>query len=268
MNERSVGDGTRRPGAYLVGQRVFGVLYGTICHATFAVAISAMMYGLYSGMSSGLGRLQGTSALFVNAALLLQFPLLHSLLLTERGRRHVLSRLVPGRLGPSLATTTFATISSLQILSVFALWSFSDVVWWQPRGLNLVLWGLAFCASWILLLKAMWDAGLAVQTGFHGWAAVARGTDPAKVRLSRSGTFRYVRQPVYVAFALTLWTGPVWTPDHLAIAVMWTAYCVFGPLLKERRYLQFYGEAFREYRNTVPYWLPLGTLVRRMSPVR
>lgn len=65
-----------------------------------------------------------------------------------------------------------------------------------------------------------------------------------------------MRQPVYLAFSLTLWTGPVWTADHLLIAVVWTIYCVVAPRHKERRYARQYGESFASYRAAVPYWIP------------
>lgn len=44
-----------------------------------------------------------------------------------------------------------------------------------------------------------------------------------------------MRQPIYVAFALTTWAVPVWTPDQLLVAVTLTIYCVIGPVFKERR---------------------------------
>ncbi len=255
-------EATGKTAPYSIGQRALAALYGLVCHATFGVAITAMMVGLYFGMTTTFGRLHGAAAPLVNALLLLQFPILHSLLLTKSGRS-ILSRLAPGRLGPSLSTTTFAVISSLQILSVFTLWTTSATVWWHPRGGALFAWMVAFGASWLFLLKSMWDSGLGVQTGFHGWAAVARGAEPSKIPFRPTGVFRYVRQPIYIAFALTLWTGPVWSPDHLAIALAWTTYCLVGPLLKEKRYLNFYGEAFREYRESVPYWIPVATITDR-----
>jgi 2-polyprenyl-6-hydroxyphenyl methylase/3-demethylubiquinone-9 3-methyltransferase len=67
--------------------------------------------------------------------------------------------------------------------------------------------------------------------------------------------FRLVRQPIYVAFALTLWTVPTWTPDQLVVAVVLTAYCVLGPLLKEARFRQRFGNAFVAYSRRVPYWV-------------
>ncbi len=265
MSHQSVANAVSERPPYSMRQRALAMAYGVVCHTTYTIGIAAMMAGLGWGMTTGFGRLEDTSAVLGNTLLLLQFPILHSLLLTDAGRRS-LSRLAPGRLGGSLSTTTFATISALQIVSVFTLWSPSGVVWWQPSGVILVPWTAAFAVSWLLLLKTMWDAGLGIQTGFHGWGAVARGSDPKRAPFRRTGTFRYVRQPVYVAFALTLWTGPVWTPDHLAIALAWTAYCILGPLLKEKRYLQFYGDAFREYRESVPYWLPLRPLGREPRP--
>ena len=70
------------------------------------------------------------------------------------------------------------------------------------------------------------------------------------------GLFRLIRQPIYVGFALTLWTVPVWTPDQLALAVSYTAYCLLAPRLKERRFAQRYGKDFDRYREKTPYVVP------------
>ena len=46
----------------------------------------------------------------------------------------------------------------------------------------------------------------------------------------------------------------------LALAVAFTAYCIAGPRLKERRYVARHGHAYRAYQAEVPYmwpsWLP------------
>ena len=63
-----------------------------------------------------------------------------------------------------------------------------------------------------------------------------------------TGLFRIIRQPIYVSFALTLWTVPVWTPDQLALAMALTAYCLLAPKLKENRFEKRYGMRFRAYR--------------------
>ena len=37
-------------------------------------------------------------------------------------------------------------------------------------------------------------------------------------------------RPIYVAFALTLWTVPVSTPDQLVLGLMLTTYCLAADL--------------------------------------
>ena len=233
----------------------WALAYGAICHLTFLLAVGSMVLGLHQGMGTGLGRLSGWSATAANALLVLQFPFVHSLLLSSYGRR-VLAALAPRSLAGPLAPTTYVALASLQVLVTFALWTPSGVVWWTPAGP--LRWGFeaAYAVSWVLVLKTMSDAGLGVQTGYGGWLAVARGEAPAYGSFPTGGSFRYCRQPIYAAFALTLWTGPVWTPDRLAVAVVWTVYCAVGPLLKERRYVARYGAAFREYQRAVPYMVP------------
>lgn len=236
-------------------QRRVALAWGLACHLSFAAGVMAMIAGLFCGMRLGIGPLTGAWALAADVLLLVQFPVVHSLLLSARGRSWM-ARLAPLGLGQALGTTTYATIASWQLLATFLLWSpFGDSAW-MPVGWSLVAASIAYTASWLLLLKTMADAGLGVQTGFLGWGSVVRGRMPRFAAFLPRGTFRWVRQPVYVAFALTLWTAPVWTADHVLIAALWTLYCVFAPRLKERRYLQWHGERFAEYRRLVPYWIP------------
>ena len=67
---------------------------------------------------------------------------------------------------------------------------------------------------------------------------------------------QYVTYQKYESIALTLWTVPVWTPDQLALAMLFTAYCLFAPKFKEARFEKRYGARFRAYRARVPYALP------------
>ena len=236
-------------------QRGIALLYGVFCHAAFALGIAAMMLGLYTGLEVGRGTITGIAGGVVDGVLVLQFVVIHSFLLSARGRA-LLARFAPFGIGRELSTTSFAAIASLQLLLTFVAWSPIGPVWWEPHGTLRVVMSAAYAISWGLLLKAMADAGLALQTGFLGWGAVVRDRAPRYEDFPARGLFRYVRQPIYVAFALTLWTGPVWTPDHLLLAAAWTLYCVAGPALKERRYRAVYGDRFERYRQLVPYWFP------------
>jgi methanethiol S-methyltransferase len=226
-----------------------------MCHAAFALGIGAMMVAMYFGMSRSFGTLAAPWSWIANAALLLQFPVAHSLLLTGRGRT-LINRLGPHGTGTTLAPTTFVTVASLQLFALFALWSPSGTIWWQAHGTALTVLVALYACAWVLLGKAMFDAGLSVQLGTLGWVALLRGQRPVYPKMPTTGLFRLTRQPIYVAFTLTVWTVPTWTPDQLAVALIFTAYCLLAPLFKEARFRRIYGSAFDTYARTVPYWLP------------
>ncbi|MGA1522452.1 MAG: methyltransferase family protein [Planctomycetota bacterium] len=239
-----------RPGAWIA------LGYGLLCHAAFAAAITSMIVGLHEGLRTGIGPFEGAVGVAVNAALLIQFPLLHSALLTGGGQR-ILTRLAPQPLGATLATTTYATIASLQILAVFVLWSPIDAFPWRP-GSPLAWAGseLAYAASWLFLIRALSEAGIGVQTGALGWTSVLRGQRPRFPDLPTRGLHARTRHPIYLGFALTLWTAPTWTLDRFALASGFTLYCVLGPLHKDRRLARRHGPAFEAQARTVPYFLP------------
>ena len=237
------------------GRIALALLLGVLCHALFAAAVLAMIVAMFFGLSESFGVVPWPWALLANGLLILQFPLVHSALLTGPGGR-LLARLIPGPHGATLATTTYALIASAQLLALFALWTPSGIVWWRAQGA--VLWTIcaAYAAAWLLLMKASLDAGAEVQSGALGWLSLLARTRPVFPDMPTRGLFRLIRQPIYVAFALTLWTVPVWTPDQLALAVSLTAYCLLAPRLKERRFAKRYGERFQHYRAAVPYVLP------------
>ena len=238
-----------------LSRRLVAVVYGLACHGLFLVAVSLMILGLMSGMGIGVGKLTGTAAVVANGLLLLQFPVIHSLLLTRRGRQ-TLAHLAPREHGRTLTPTTYAGLAALQIGTTFFLWSPSGIVWWEPTGVAYGLHLAAFVGAWLFLGKALLDAGLGLQTGWIGWIAVWLGRAPRYPGLPQAGLFARCRQPIYLGFALVLWTGPSWTPDHLAIATVWSLYCAVGPLHKERRFAAHYGRDFEAYRQRVPYILP------------
>lgn len=235
-------------------RKLLALVVGLSCHGTFLAAVTTMFVALHGGLLTGRGRLAGSTGTVANAALALQFPLLHSFLLTRRGRA-LLARLWPARFGRDLVPTSYAWIAALQILAAFVLWSPSGTVWLRPTGTLLWTWTGLFLGAWAFLGKAIADGGLGLQTGWIGWSAVWRGQRVAFPPPATGGLFACCRQPIYLGFALTLWTGPVWTPDRLLLALIWTAYCLVGPLHKERRYLGLHP-AFAEYRARVPYMIP------------
>lgn len=241
------------------------ICYGVICHAGFVVGVGAMVTMMYDGMSSSLGRIEPPWQWVANGVLLLQFPVAHSLLLTDGGRA-LLKRLAPAACGGRLVTTSYVILSSVSVFALFALWSPTGIVWWRAQGGMLTLMTALYGCTWLLVVKAITDAGLALQTGHLGWWALLNDRKPVFPPMPERGLFRYSRQPIYVAFTLTVWTTPTWTPDQLVVAIVLTIYCLFGPLLKEGRFRRAYGTAFDLYLERVPYWLPWPRPAARSTP--
>lgn len=215
-----------------------------------------MIYCMYSGMQSAWGALSFPWSFIANSLLLLQFPFIHSFLLSGRGR-HFLRHLAPKNFAGNLSSTTYVIIVSLQALILFRLWSPSGIIWWHAQGSILVVLTLLYASAWLLLFKSMSDAGFALQTGMLGWRAVIQDKKPVYPSMPKNGMFRWCRQPIYFSFTLTLWTVPVWSPDQLVLAIVLTLYCLIGPILKERRFVRMYGKEFEDYQQNMPYWLPI-----------
>lgn len=231
------------------------LLWGALTHGLFALGVGSMVFGLFTGMQFAIGDVPKPFDYVTNFLLAVQFPLLHSWLLSKRGRA-LLARLAPKGTGKTLAPSTYAMISGLQLLALFWLWTPTGVVFWQAEGVLFWVMCGAFAAAWGALGLAILSAGMGLQSGFIGWWALLRGRKPVYPDMPTRGLFRIVRQPIYVAFALTLWTPPLYTADQVGLALLWTAYCLFAPLLKERRFDGIYGARWRAYRAQVPYWIP------------
>jgi methanethiol S-methyltransferase len=201
----------------LTRRRAVALVYGALCSTLFVVAVAAMIVMMFYGLSRSLGSLHAPLSWFANGALLLQFPLMHSFLLSRPGRT-IVRRLAPFSFGSDLATSTYVIIASVQVSLLFTLWSPTGTIWWRAEGLaRLVICGL-YAGAWVLLAKSLLDAGLSLQAGFLGWVALWNNARPVYPKMPTSGLFRLSRQPIYVAFTLTVWTVPTWTPDQLVLA--------------------------------------------------
>ena len=245
-------------------RRIIAAVYGLLCHGLFMAGVGMMIFQMYFGMSRSFGALEAPLSWLANAALLLQFPLGHSLLLSVPGRR-LLARLAPRAFSADLLATTYVIAASIQVFLLFTFWSPSGVILWQANGAPLWMLTALYSASWLLLGKAILDAGITLQTGSLGWWAVFWNVKPKYPGMPTQGLFKLCRQPIYLAFACTVWTVPIWTPDQLLIALALTAYCIIGPLFKEARFTRLFGQKFIDYQKIRPYWLPISRPLLRST---
>ena len=183
---------TPEPG---LGRIALALVFGAVVHVIFAIAVIAMVIAMFFGMSESLGTVPYPYAIAVNALLVLQFPIAHSVLLSGPGVRF-LAKLVPGPHGKTLSTTTFAIIASMQLFLLFAFWTPSGIVGWRAEGWG--FWALcsAYGASWLLLMKASWDAGAEVQAGALGCITLMKNSRLRSPEMPSAGLFRVIRKPI------------------------------------------------------------------------
>lgn len=238
-------------------KKVMIVAYGLLTHICFLLGVGLMFYQLYFGLSRTFVVIDFCSPVVWNSILVFHFPFLHSFFLTDRGRRLMGSG---NSLCRTLLPTSYALLASLQLIFVFGTWQSSGIVWWAASGVVSIVLSLAYLFSWVYLGMAMSDAGLGYQTGFSGWWSAFKAesglSQKGKFTMPEKRTFSVTRQPIYLSFALILWTGIVWSPDRASLVLVWTIYCLLGPLHKEQRYLKYFGDSFITYQKRVPYFFP------------
>ena len=66
-----------------------------------------------------------------------------------------------------------------------------------------------------------------------------------------------IRHPIYASFFLAVITVPSWTADQLVVSLILGAYCIFAPILKDRRLMKRYGDEYLKYKNITPYMIPV-----------
>ncbi len=239
-------------------KRFLVLVYGLCTHLAFLCAVGLMCFSLHGGLSGDLNSSGATFSLsryLWDLVLLLQFPIIHSLLLTKQGQS-ILALRHSSKTMSYLTTTTFALASSLQLILVFSLWQPTGVMVWEPSRAVRQLFDIGYILSWLLLGKSMWDSDITLQTGVKGWLSVFKGGKPVYQRFPSRGMYRLCRQPIYLSFILILITGPHWTLDRISVALIWGGYCIVGAMMKERRFLAIFGSDFLSYREQVPFMFP------------
>lgn len=229
-------------------RKVRSLTIGILTHTSFAFAVAYMFISLYSDFLYSIGKLEGTQRILLNSFLLIQFPLVHSLLLTRKGRQ-LLSK--PWK---RLSSTWFVFLSSIDLFLTFALWS-PDKANTNFLSSNLLVQAL-FIASWMFLIRAIYDSGMALQTGYTGWSAEYKNVEPTYPKFREHGLFKLVRHPIYLGFFLIILFAPFWNLDKIILLSLWGTYCLLGPFFKEKRLINAYGEKYLEYRKRVPYFIP------------
>ena len=130
--------------------KLVSILYGLVCHFTFTISGLCMFWVLFNGLTVSFGSVSYPLNIMINFFLLLQFPILHSFLLTNPGRQ-VLRCFAPNKFAKTLETAIYASIASIQLLVLFLLWTPSNIVIYDLKYPYNILNSILYIMGWVLL---------------------------------------------------------------------------------------------------------------------
>ncbi len=128
------------------------------------------------------------------------------------------------------------------------------IIWQWHGSWSLLMNGLMFAAigGFIWSLKSYDNM---VFLGITQWKNRHRGCeDPEQLHIST--LHRFVRHPWYFFILVILWTQDMHLVQLVAYSLM-TLYFVIGSHLEERKLMECYGDAYRQYCQRVPGLIPL-----------
>jgi methanethiol S-methyltransferase len=186
------------------------------------------------------------------------FAAFHSLTVSE-GYERAARRLMGDRTFAAYHRLLFTVITAVAALLLFRyLRSVPDAPSYQVVGWPRLLFHAAQAAGVVWIVWTPWD--LAEFVGIRQW--LERRNESAGKELSNDRLFTWkaysvVRHPLYLGFSLILAFLPAQTRTSFVSTVMIVFYFYVGTFFEEARLVRTFGQAYRDYQNAVPRFLPL-----------
>lgn len=188
----------------------------------------------------------------VFAGTLVAYALIHSLFSADRVKQRVANLLGPAFAGYRFAYVVFSTVLLIPLLWVPKP---DGILYAVSAPLNLAFRTLQIAA----LAGFVWTLRHFDNGQFLGVTQLRTGLQSDRDEegsFSATGPFRWCRHPLYLFSSLLLAANPVVTSTH-AIFTLWAIlYFYFGSFLEERRLLDAHGDAYANYREVTPRFIP------------
>lgn len=154
--------------------------------------------------------------------------------------------------GYRLAYNIFATVTLLPMLAMMALL--------PARTLYVVSapWRWLMVGGQILALLAA--AVTLLQTGlfhFAGLAQLVKKQPRQSGSLTVDGFYAWMRHPLYTFSLIFLWLTPAMNTNSLTAYILFTLYFYWGSFYEERRLVDEFGSAYKQYQRQVPRLFPI-----------
>jgi protein-S-isoprenylcysteine O-methyltransferase Ste14 len=150
-----------------------------------------------------------------------------------------------------LGFNVLGALTFLPVLAVTASWP--GTILYRIGWPWTVLTSMGQLAAVVLLLLGLLQADV---WHFLGVRQLLQPADQQPSRLVVTGTYRWVRHPLYTAGLLFIWLTPIMTTSVLALNLGLSLYIYIGSIFEERRLLAEFGQAYQDYRAQVPRLIP------------
>ena len=151
----------------------------------------------------------------------------------------------------------FSLITILPVLYLLATRVSADPLWAVPTPFSFIMNSIQLIGL-IGLMFALWQTDIwdfaGLRQALHFLSGDEKPVPPPK--LVTSGLYGLVRHPLYFFSLLILWFNPVMGLNSFIFATASTLYFWLGSIYEERKLLAFFGEAYRDYQQRVPRFIP------------
>jgi protein-S-isoprenylcysteine O-methyltransferase Ste14 len=185
------------------------------------------------------------------------FAVFHSLTVSEGYERRVRGFIGDEAFDATHRLAFTACSAAAFALLLFYLHSIPDRPLYRLEGTARLLFHAIQIGGFAFLLWTPWD--LKEFLGFRQWERHRKGKTPQaqNERLFTGKAYGIVRHPLYLGCSVILLFHPVQTRNSALSVAMVILYFYVGTFLEERRLVNKFGDAYRDYQKKVPRMLPL-----------
>ena len=239
-----------------MAKRILFFAYGSFSYliflGTFLYAIGFIgNFGVPTTLDGPANAPLGIS-LAIDVALLTLFAVQHSVM-ARKWFKEWWTRIVP----TPIERSTYVLFSSLALILLFILWRpLGGVVWSVEDPVGRLVLRALFGFGWALVLASTFLINHFDLFGLRQVWKYLLGQPYNALQFGTPGPYRLVRHPLYVGWLFAFWMTPLMTFAHLLFSIATTAYILLAIQFEERDLAREHGEAYEEYRRSVPMLIP------------